>query len=272
MKKIILLLTIVISLLATAFNSKTYAFVTVTPKHIYYDRSTDSLYFFHAKYPPAFPGGYDEFTKFLNDNIHYPKASAQLSGKIYAEVIIEKDGTLSPIKLLQDNDNEFGKELLRVLSLSPKWTPGENEYKKEKYTDRIELILPIDFNSGKLTVTDLSKQTTQDSINNHQVFFTADSLPAFPGGERGFGFFLRNHIRYPKLAKEKNVTGRVFVQFIIEEDGGLSHMQILRDPGSGLGDETMRVLLLSPNWIPAKKKGKPVRIQYTVPTNFSLSY
>lgn len=271
MKNTILLLAILTSLLATVFNNKTYAFVTATPKHIYYDKSTDTLYSFHVKYPPTFPGGYDEFTKFLNNNIHFPKTSRQLTGKLYAEVIIERNGTLSPIKLLRDTDNAAGKELLRVLSLSPKWAPGESEYKKKKYIDRTVLILPINFNSGKLIVTDLSKQTTQDSINNHQIFLWPDSLPVFPGGEEGFGLFLRNNIRYPKIAKENNVKGRVFLQFVIEDDGTLTHMQILRDPGSGLGDETMRVLNLSPNWVPAKKKGQPIRSQYTVPVNFSLA-
>jgi len=79
-----------------------------------------------------------------------------------------------------------------------------------------------------------------------------------------------DHINYPKEAALKRVTGRVYVQFIIETDGSLTDVKAVRDPGNGLGNEAVRVIKNSPKWIPASYKGKPVRMQYTVPVSFNL--
>jgi TonB family protein len=103
------------------------------------------------------------------------------------------------------------------------------------------------------------------------IFNAVEINPTFPGGQAGFGEFLRNNVRYPAQAKENHVTGRVFIQFTVERDGSLSNIKTLRDPGSGLGEEAERVLALSPKWIPGIQNGRSVRVQYTVPVNFQLT-
>jgi protein TonB len=104
-----------------------------------------------------------------------------------------------------------------------------------------------------------------------EIFIGVEINPEYPGGEAAFGKFLRDHIRYPSVAKEAGTQGRVFLQFIVERDGSLTDMKILRDPGSGLGEEAERVLKMSPHWRAGIQNGKPVRVQYTVPINFSLA-
>jgi TonB family protein len=104
------------------------------------------------------------------------------------------------------------------------------------------------------------------------IFNTVEVNPQFPGGEQNFIKFLRDNIRYPKVAHDNNISGRVFISFVVETNGSLSGMKILRDPGTGLGDEAMRVMALSPKWTPGMQEGKKVRVQYTVPINFSLSF
>jgi protein TonB len=114
-------------------------------------------------------------------------------------------------------------------------------------------------------------QVTEGAGDGDKIFNAVEINPTFPGGEEAFGKFLRDHIRYPAVAKENNTQGRVFIQFVVERDGSLTDLKILRDPGSGLGDEAMRVLKISPHWKPGIQNGKPVRVQYTVPVNFSLA-
>jgi hypothetical protein len=224
----------------------------------------DTTYNAYAKYPPTFNGGWRALNDFLNSN-----TKTQLTGKVYTEFIVERDGSLSHIQLLHSAENDLGTEAIRLLKLSPKWTPGVNEYKNERNTDRILITLPVNFTSGSINIPDLTKQTIQDSINNHQVFYSDDTDPAFVGGENAFGKFLSHNLKYTKTAKEHNITGRVFIRLIIEVDGTLSHFEVIRDPGGGLGNETKRVLMLSPKWIPAIKNNQPVRVQYTVPVSFN---
>jgi len=114
-------------------------------------------------------------------------------------------------------------------------------------------------------------QTTDNKIKQDTTVFTeVEVQPDFPGGEQGLAKFLQHNIVYPKIDKKKNITGKVYVQFVVEVDGSLTNFKILRTPSETIGDEVLRVLLLSPNWNPGAQHGKPVRVQFTLPVNFSL--
>ncbi|HEY1025352.1 MAG TPA: TonB family protein [Sphingobacteriaceae bacterium] len=101
-------------------------------------------------------------------------------------------------------------------------------------------------------------------------FSRVDELPKFPGGDKGFTQFLSNNIQYPQAAKVNNTTGRVIVTFVVAKDGSLEDIKILRGLGYGTDEETIRVLNLSPRWTPGKVKGKPVKVQYTIPVFYRL--
>jgi len=103
-----------------------------------------------------------------------------------------------------------------------------------------------------------------------EVFKAVEINPEYPGGEAAFGKFLQKNMRYPPIAKENGIQGKAYLQFIVERDGSLTDISVVREPGSGLGDEAMRVLKMSPHWKPGIQNGKPVRVQYTVPINFTL--
>ncbi len=105
---------------------------------------------------------------------------------------------------------------------------------------------------------------------SNEVFKAVEINPEYPGGEGAFGKFLQKNINYPIIAKENNIQGKVYLQFIVERDGSLTDIAIVREPGSGLGDEAKRVLKMSPHWKPGIQNGKPVRVQYTIPVNFTL--
>ena len=121
------------------------------------------------------------------------------------------------------------------------------------------------------TVT-LSPSTNLYSINliDTTIYTKVDTLPNFKGGLKAFGSFLAQNLKYPKVAKDNKIEGRVFARFVVEKDGKLSQIKIVRGIGGGCDEETMRVLKLSPKWNPGTNKGKQVRVQYTVPVLFSL--
>ena len=82
--------------------------------------------------------------------------------------------------------------------------------------------------------------------------------------------FLAENIKYPQEAKDKNITGKVYVTFVVEADGSISNPRLLRDIGGGCGQEAIRVVNLMPRWNPGKEKGQPVRVQFNLPISFSL--
>ena len=102
------------------------------------------------------------------------------------------------------------------------------------------------------------------------VFTTVEQEPSFPGGINSFSKFLVANIKYPSQARAKNVEGKVFISFIVEENGSLSDIKIVRDIGYGCGKEALRVMKLSPKWKPGIQNGHKVRVQYTIPISYTL--
>ena len=92
--------------------------------------------------------------------------------------------------------------------------------------------------------------------------------PEFPGGMEAMMKYLTENIKYPQVAKEQGIQGRVYVSFVVEKDGSVSNVRLLRDIGGGCGEEAVRVVGAMPKWKPGMMKGKAVRVMYNLPINF----
>jgi len=90
----------------------------------------------------------------------------------------------------------------------------------------------------------------------------------FPGGTKAYGKFLEKNLRWPT---QDDIQGRVIVSFIVEKDGSLTNFKVERSLGKDCDNEALRVLRKFPKWIPGMKNGKPVRVKYMVPINFTIS-
>ncbi|MBR0170373.1 MAG: energy transducer TonB [Bacteroidales bacterium] len=112
----------------------------------------------------------------------------------------------------------------------------------------------------------------QEEEEDEQVIFqVVENDPEFPGGLEAMYKFLAQNIKYPQLARENNITGKVYVTFVVEKDGSVSNARVLRDIGGGCGAEAIRVVKSMPKWTPGKQRGKAVRVQYNLPVNFNLN-
>jgi protein TonB len=103
-----------------------------------------------------------------------------------------------------------------------------------------------------------------------QVFFIVEDMPEFPGGELALRKYIANAIKYPVIAQENGIQGKVYVTFVVDKDGGISDARIARGVDPSLDKEALRVVNTLPKWKPGKQRGKPVRVSYTVPINFVL--
>ena len=103
------------------------------------------------------------------------------------------------------------------------------------------------------------------------VFVVVESMPEFPGGAQAMMRYIAENIKYPVIAQENGIQGRVICQFVVEKDGKVSDIQVVRSSGeASLDKEAQRVIGSMPKWKPGKQRGKPVRVKYTVPVNFRL--
>jgi len=107
-------------------------------------------------------------------------------------------------------------------------------------------------------------------VAEEPIFTVVESEPEFPGGMEALYKYLAQNIKYPQLARENGITGKVYVTFVVEKDGSIANPRILRDIGGGCGAEAIRVVKAMPKWSPGKQRGKAVRVQFNLPVNFNL--
>ncbi|MXV15370.1 energy transducer TonB [Hufsiella ginkgonis] len=111
----------------------------------------------------------------------------------------------------------------------------------------------------------------EEGEGDKEIFRTAEVNPQFPGGQEAFAKFIRKNLHYPPAAVEAGINGKVIVSFVVERDGSISNVQLMRGIGYGCDQEAIRVLKKVPNWIPGEQNGRKVRVMYTVPLNFQTT-
>ncbi|WP_310393928.1 energy transducer TonB [Hymenobacter sp.] len=100
------------------------------------------------------------------------------------------------------------------------------------------------------------------------VYFTADEMPTFPGGDAGLVKFLSSKLNYPAAALDRNLSGKVYLTFTVDPEGHLHDPRVVRGLGSGLDEEALRLVRLMPWWNPGKIHGQPVWVTMTMPITF----
>lgn len=105
----------------------------------------------------------------------------------------------------------------------------------------------------------------------NKVFTTVEQMPSFPGGDAALMNWLRNNVRYPAVAEENGIQGRVVVSFVVERNGSITDVQVVKSVDPSLDKEAARVVKSMPNWVPGKQNGSAVRVKYNVPVTFRLA-
>ena len=119
-------------------------------------------------------------------------------------------------------------------------------------------------------LTTVSAQKTVVAKKNQKVFDIVEQMPEYPGGQAALFEFISKNVKYPEDAVKKKVEGKVFVTFVVDTDGKITDVSLLRKVFPSLDAEAIRVISAMPNWIPGKQKGQVVRVKYTVPIMFRL--
>lgn len=118
-----------------------------------------------------------------------------------------------------------------------------------------------------------AKIEVQQEEENEEVvnFYVIEEKPEFPGGEAAMFQWISKNVKYPEIAKENGVQGKVFVQFVISKEGKVTDVQVVRGVDPSLDKEAIRVIQSMPAWKPGKQRGKPVKVSFQLPINFKLS-
>ena len=110
-----------------------------------------------------------------------------------------------------------------------------------------------------------------EEIDETEVFMIVETMPSFPGGDAALNRFLADNIKYPTIAQENGISGRVFINFVVNRDGQIVDAKVVRGVDPALDQEAIRVVKMMPKWNPGQQRGKPVRVSFMLPVNFVLN-
>lgn len=144
-----------------------------------------------------------------------------------------------------------------VLTIVDDETELEDEFEAEDVeADQEDIIEPVEM--------------MQEEEEEETIFFIVETMPEFPGGERALRTFIAKNVRYPTIARENNIQGKVYVRFVVTEAGAVDKVSVARGVDPLLDAEAIRVVKNLPRWKPGEQRGKKVKVWYTVPINFQL--
>ena len=187
-------------------------------------------------------------------------------------IFYEDDGTYVKFETTDGFQPETGEpcKKLTITSYNADGTPRNNffitetERRGDTSTYSIE---PFTFTLSEHLFEQLLDIATSEEDTVYQI---VEEMPKFPGGEKALMDYVSNNVKYPEEAKNKNIAGRVFVSFVVEKDGSIGEVKVLRGIGGGCDEEAVRVIKGMPKWKPGIQKGKPVRVSYQIPIYFKL--
>lgn len=224
--------------------------------------------YFIVEEMPEYPGGQDQIKNDIAKAVKYPEVAKEkgIQGKVYITFVVNEQGKISDTKIARGVDPLLDKEALRVMnSLEKTWTPGKEKgvLVKVSYTVPINFALDSNKSGGSEKTAILNK--------NGDVYLIVEEMPTFPGGDKALRQYIANAVTYPEEAQKNGIQGKVYVSFVVDVDGSVTASKIVRGVDPSLDKESLRVVRELPKWKPGKEKGKPVKVQYTVPINFALS-
>ena len=151
----------------------------------------------------------------------------------------------------------------------------EDEIKSQEELTQTKVAISIadvkgnDEENGK-DIADLKQVVTQAPVEEEKVFDMVEQMPQFPGGQTELLKYIANHLKYPTIAAENGVQGRVTCQFVVGKDGKVRDVKVIKTLDPYCDKEAIRVIMSMPNWIPGKQNGAAVAVKYTVPITFRL--
>lgn len=150
----------------------------------------------------------------------------------------------------------------------PKQTTQIQVVEDDVEVEDVEINADVDQN--EVIEEYVAPEIEEEEIQEAEIFTIVEEMPEFPGGTQKLADYLAKNIKYPQMARESGIQGRVFISFVVEPDGSVSNVNVMRSLGGGCDEEAVRVVKSMPKWKAGKQRGKPVRVSYILPVNFKL--
>lgn len=207
----------------------------------------------------------------------FEELQAELEQEIEEENQMEQEAEPEP-----EEEEALAEEILNTEKFTELLVQKDEDVKEEiKSADDVKdtstALGSTDFDQGTDDLNIVREHKNEviveekhEVVEDTKVFTSVEQMPQFPGGEAELLKWISTHIKYPAIAMENNVQGKVVVQFVVTRDGSIGEVKIARGKDPDLDKEAMRVVRTLPKFIPGKMNGQAVNVWYTLPINFKL--
>ncbi len=192
-------------------------------------------------------------------NITAKETGAEDLGKVEDVAFEEMDIPVTRIKPPPVEKVEPAKQIAEVLTIVEDDTELDEEFQ----------MADADVDE-ETTIEYIKIKEKVEVVKEPEIFYIVETMPLFPGGKLGLRKYIAKNTKYPTMAQESNIQGKVYVRFCVSETGSVSKASILRGVDPLLDKEALRVVRGLPKWTPGEQRGKKVSVWYTVPINFQL--
>jgi protein TonB len=197
----------------------------------------------------------------------------------------KKEAKVERKQIEQPKEKEVVKEVKSSIKFTAPVIKKDNEVKPEEEMKTQDQLmdtktaigaLDVKGNSDQGEIMKVTQRVADEPVKEdkpeveNKVFDVVEQMPSFPGGPSALMQYLSNNVKYPVVAQENGVQGRVVVSFVVERDGSITDVKVVRSVDPSLDREASRVVQSMPKWIPGKQNGSPVRVKYNVPVSFKL--
>ncbi len=218
----------------------------------------------------------DAFGQQLMQTVRYPQSARtdRVEGKVTLGFTVTETGQVTDVKVVKGVRDDLDREAVRAFgSVKQAWQPGTQGGKPQSVQTTSSLLFFFS-PEGQASVALADPANDPDANPGPDadgVYTQVEQVPNFVGGFPALGQYLSQNLTYPAGARDNNVTGTVFVEFIVRADGSINGAKVLRGPDASLGAEAVRVVQAMPKWTPGQEKGQAVPVRYVLPIKFALS-
>ncbi|MDE5419766.1 energy transducer TonB [Labilibaculum sp. DW002] len=208
---------------------------------------------------PEFPGGQTELQKWIAMNVNYPLKAIQngITGRVFTSCVINQEGKVENVKVIRSVNPDLDAEAVRVITSMPTWKPGRQNGQLAK----VSYTFPINFQLSD--PTPVKKDTSE-------VFVIVDEMPEFPGGSNECQKWIAMNVEYPERAMLNGVMGKVYISFVINKDGMVESVKVIRSVDPDLDSAAVKVISNMPIWKPGRHGGELAKVSFTFPISFYM--
>ena len=219
-----------------------------------------------------------------------PKANLENKKLMFIQIglIISLAVAWSVFEMKSYDKREIDESLLRstevldeeMVEITKQEEPKPQPVEMPKTTTQLEIVeddvevedieINAEMDQNEVVEEYVAPEIEEEEVVEQEIFQIVEEMPTFPGGEQKLLEYVAKNVKYPQIARESGIKGRVFISFVVEPDGSVSNVKVLRGIGGGCDEEAMRVVKSMPKWKPGKQRGKAVRVSYMLPVNFQL--